>query len=276
MHLGLPIMLQQQINIFRPKCQNALLHLFEENANTSAMVKHSMFVVQQATIHFNPTQILVITADQPIFALAKQAQWNGQSHGKSLFVIVVGGSHLDIAFLRVIGELLDRCGWCKALVNGNITTTGRADSLTGSSHVTRFRWAHEVTCAALYALQQAAYRDFVTTNCGSASPEHYQRWCTEQSKVHPQFKFWSLILHLELLLLQHIKSIRQEKFNLYIECLGQMVQWFFALNFTHYSRWLPVHIRDMIQLEETHPDVYRHAWQPYCSENISCILVHGT
>ena len=34
----------------RPKCQNVLLPLFEENENTLAMVKHSMFVVQQATI----------------------------------------------------------------------------------------------------------------------------------------------------------------------------------------------------------------------------------
>ena len=169
------------------------------------------------SIHVNPTQIPVITADQPLFALAKQAQWKWpESHVESQFVIVFGGLHLEMAFLRVVGELLYGSGWSKALVDGNITTNERADSLTGSSHVTRSRWAHKVTCAALYALQQAAYRDFVTTNGGSASPEHYQRWCTEQSEVHPQFKFWSLILHLELLLHQYIKSIRQGQFNLYI------------------------------------------------------------
>ena len=32
----------------RPKCENALLPFFVENANTLTMVKHSMFVVQQA------------------------------------------------------------------------------------------------------------------------------------------------------------------------------------------------------------------------------------
>ena len=32
--------------------------------------------------------------------------------------------------------------------------------------------------------------------------------------------------------------------------------WFFALNHTNYARWLPVHIRDMILLEESHPAVF--------------------
>ena len=29
---------------------------------------------------------------------------------------------------------------------------------------------------------------------------------------------------------------------------------FFALDHTHYSRWVPIHIRDMMTLQEQHPD----------------------
>ena len=32
--------------------------------------------------------------------------------------------------------------------------------------------------------------------------------------------------------------------------------WFFALDHTHCSRWIPVHLRDMVSLRERHPAVY--------------------
>ena len=35
-----------------------------------------------------------------------------------------------------------------------------------------------------------------------------------------------------------------------------IVPWFFALDHTHYARWIPVHLRDMVSLKECHPDVY--------------------
>lgn len=59
----------------RPKCISALLPLFQEQAHTIAMVRHSMGVVKQVIQHLNPGQIPVITADQPLYALAKQIQW---------------------------------------------------------------------------------------------------------------------------------------------------------------------------------------------------------
>ena len=37
-------------------------------------------------------------------------------------------------------------------------------------------------------------------------------------------------------------------FTLYVESLKQIVPWFFALDHQNYSRWIPVHIRDMESL----------------------------
>ena len=34
--------------------------------------------------------------------------------------------------------------------------------------------------------------------------------------------------------------------------------WFFAFNHTHYAHWLSVHLFDMLQLQETNPQVFRH------------------
>ena len=42
---------------------------------------------------------------------------------------------------------------------------------------------------------------------------------------------------------------------MYVESLAEIVAWFFALDQTHYSMWLSVHIRDMMMLSEKQPGV---------------------
>ena len=37
--------------------------------------------------------------------------------------------------------------------------------------------------------------------------------------------------------------------------LDELLPWVFALDSTHYSRWLPIHVKDMLQLEHKHPRV---------------------
>ena len=49
-------------------------------------------------------------------------------------------------------------------------------------------------------------------------------------------------------MLQYVRSLREGNFHLYVE-----TPWFFSMDHTHYSRWLPVHIRDnMVCLKDTH------------------------
>ena len=40
-----------------------------------------------------------------------------------------------------------------------------------------------------------------------------------------------------------------------VETLGKLTPWLFAMDRMHYSRWVPVHIRNMIQMKDTHPSV---------------------
>jgi len=57
-------------------------------------------------------------------------------------------------------------------------------------------------------------------------------------------------------MLLYVRSLREANFELYLESLTKIVPWMFALNHTHYSRWLPVHIRDMTLLSEKQPSIY--------------------
>ena len=52
-----------------------LLPLTNESIISPAMVAHCMRVIRKPIQHLNPTQIPVITGDQPLHALMKQVQW---------------------------------------------------------------------------------------------------------------------------------------------------------------------------------------------------------
>ena len=64
--------------------------------------------------------------------------------------------------------------------------------------------------------------------------------------------YWAIVLELELLLMTYVRSLRTGDFLLYIQVLGKLVPWAFALNRHNYARWLPVHVRDIITLKEKH------------------------
>ena len=58
------------------------------------------------------------------------------------------------------------------------------------------------------------------------------------------------------MLLVYVRSFREGNFDLYVQSLAQDVPWMFALDNTHSSRWLSVHIRDMTSLSVNHPNMH--------------------
>ena len=74
-------------------------------------------------------------------------------------------------------------------------------------------------------------------------------------KQHPHFRYWNTTLHLENLFLQFMQSQREGNFKLYFDMLWQIVPWMFSMDHFHYERWLSVHIRDLVQLENECPVV---------------------
>ena len=154
--------------------------------------------------------------------------------------------------MQVLGNWLDGSGWSSALVQADIASPGTADSFIKVSHVTRTRHAHQVTAATLYALLKAAYDEYTSE---SGSEIQLEQWCLEQAKQSLMFNYWLKSLSLEILLLLYIRSIREGNFQLYIEALSKIVPWMFALDHVHYSRWLPIHIRDMISLANKHSEI---------------------
>ena len=178
---------------------------------------------------------------------------------------------VKITFIQLLGHWLEDSGWTSALVQAEIASSGTADSFIKATDVTKTRHAREVTAACLYALIRRASTDY-STSVGPNQNEDdeevalsFQKSCSMQANKCVHFDYWMKTLSSELLLLVFIRSIRESNFDMYVESLAEIVTWFFALDHTHYSRWLSVHIRDMMMLSKKNW-VY---WQNSKQENLS-------
>ena len=244
-----------QIQQPAPSDISSLLPLFYEEAKSSAMIAHTMKVVKNAVDFLNPGQIPVVACDQPLYAIAKQLQWQYPNiHGENQVVVMFGGLHIELAFLKVLGDWLEGTGWTNTLVQAEIASQGTSDSFLKAAHITRTRHAHQVTAGSLYILMDRAYklhqREDHTTD-----PLSFEQWRVKMENAIPMFNFWSITLDLELALMVFLQSLRQGNFNLYKAALTKLAPWFFALDHPNYARWVPVHIRDMASLDKMHPEV---------------------
>ena len=57
------------------KCHSTLLPLLRDEVHSPAMVRHLMDLIMDITSKVNNGQAAVITADQPVYAIAKKLQW---------------------------------------------------------------------------------------------------------------------------------------------------------------------------------------------------------
>ncbi|CAB4011701.1 Hypothetical predicted protein [Paramuricea clavata] len=116
---------------------SALLPLFPDNAKSMAMIAHTMDVIKSCVHHLNPRQVPVIALDQPLYTVAKQIQWNfKEKYGEDKFVIMFGGLHIEMGFLKLIGSWLEGSGWTTALVDANVASSGTAESFIKATSVT--------------------------------------------------------------------------------------------------------------------------------------------
>ena len=108
-----------------------------------AMIRHSMGVVKKAVEVLKPGQTPVIACDQPLFMIAKQIQWMWtEQYCEDSFVVMLGGLHIKMTLLKVLGDLLDGAGWTSALVEASIATPGTADSFLKVAHIKRTALVH--------------------------------------------------------------------------------------------------------------------------------------
>ena len=244
---------------------SALLPVWRDDSKSPAMIMHSLDVVKDAVTYLNPEQTPVVAFDQPLFALAKKIQWHHPDiYGQ--MVIMMGPLHIEMAFMKTVGDFLKDSGWTTLITNVQVAHSGVAESLLSGHDVVRTKYSHQVTASALYKLQHKAYIE----RQENEARMNFNEWCYLKEEKNPTFQFWSIVLKMELVLFQFLRSIRTGNFQLYLHSMEKMIPWFFALDHFHYARWLSVHVYDMRMLEITNANVYE------AFDEFGCFVVSRT
>lgn len=85
------------------------------SSKSVAMIRHSMDVIKQAVQELNPSQVPVITLDQPLYAIAKSIGKQSMEKTLSFLEDCILWGHIEMAGLKVIGDWLEDCGWWRLL-----------------------------------------------------------------------------------------------------------------------------------------------------------------
>lgn len=230
----------------------------------------------------------VITFDQAIYFKAKEIQWLRPDEC-SHYVIRLGGFHVMLNFLKVIGQHMEHSGlndvWLESNLYGESTVAGimngkkwnkgiRAHKLTYESLMRIVlpifeKWLVECKSDLIHVLNVSRLTasevnrkvkkreppsDFfnIVKSCQSLS-DAFTEFVDGQS---PTFKLWYSYIVMVELLLEFLYSERAGKWELHLESFRKMLPMFFAYDHTNYARWGSVYICDMLNLSVQAPEVY--------------------
>ena len=253
---------QQQTRTIK-KSVDALLPLVPESITSHSVVNHCMTQVKKIIEHFNPGQSMVITADEPVYALLKQNQLMFPEKFEDSFC-KMGDLHIEMTFQSTIGDWLEGSGWTEIYENANISTSGRIDSFLKSSHVKRTRYAHQVTLKVLLELGRDAFK--------RSDMNSYEEWKANRINESSTALYWFTVIDLQAILFMFVRSVRESNFKLYFETLNHMLPWFFSLDHTNYARWLTVYIEDIRAIEKNSSPLYTEFCDGKFTVNKTCRL----
>ena len=78
----------------------------------------------------------------------------------------------------------------------------------------------------------------------------------EKRSKSQTFRFGDMYIHMIELLLQFIRAERTADWLMHLSSTAGMAPFFFAIDRTNYSRWIPIYLSDTNKLPESHPAVY--------------------
>ena len=111
---------------------------------------------------------------------------------------MLGGLHIEMVIFSMLGKLLDGSGWCKAITDAGITTSGKAKALISASHVKHTSYAHQVTVAALHELKNL----HISTTLNQMTLD--DEWSIKMTEEHPKSHYWSMVMEIEICMLQYV------------------------------------------------------------------------
>ena len=83
------------------------------------------------------------------------------------------------------------------------------------------------------------------------------KWSNENSE-HINCLYWTNVLELEIHILIFIRPLRECNFQLHLAVSRYLIALYFSLDHCNFSRWLYVHLFDLLHLQINSPDLFNY------------------
>ena len=90
--------------------------------------------------------------------------------------------------------------------------------------------------------------------------DNFEDWKKDLIAKNANACYWFQLIDMKLLLFAFIRSLRDSDFQSFLESLKCITKWMFALDHTHYARWLPVFIKDLEALDSSTRDAFEKGY----------------
>ena len=130
----------------------------------------------------------------------------------------------------------------------SLATIG-AGAVVDVKHIKRARYCTQVTVNSLYLKLVDAVKE-------DKSELSLIIWLQEKASSNYMCYYLFVLMILQMEILIFIWSMGEGDFVLHVECLRNLLKWFFALDHFNCARWLIVHVFDLIYLPISCPHFY--------------------
>ena len=148
----------------------------------------------------------------------------------------MGGMHIEQQLLKINGQLTKGTGMDDIIGKAGLEYIALETAFTDVNDMKKARYALQVEITCLYKLLLAAY-----SALGSAM--ELMRWVEQQT--NPMFRYWYEVLLFQINMLLFVRSLRKSDIMLFLSSMKKAVPLCFALDHTHYTKWLSVFIEKL-------------------------------
>ena len=223
--------------------------------------------------HFGQ-QYTVITVDQALYCKLMELKWIVTDY-KTKLIPRLGGLHISMNFLKIIGKHMAACGLYEAWIESGILGPGAAELVFSGKAYKKAMRAHKQSIQALWRILISKFfkelaqinNDLYESICsiqgdcdkiaglvamiqGDTYQKIFAEFIESECEKNANFHFWWGYMEMVSILLMFTRAQREGNWDLHIASFVRMVPFFYRYDHQNYARWGTIYIAEMKQLPD--------------------------
>ena len=236
---------------------------------------------------------IVCVFDQAIFAKAAEIKWRQPEIFQDV-LIMLGIFHLIMMYMGILSKRFKDAGLFDILVQGSVLAEASCESALSGKMYNRGVRAYKLMYEALLneliesmecdqsdtvipifdadVLNADSFEEFLSTDMFLTFETRFSSMIdnfSEQTDTNVLRRFWLSYIEMAELLLNTLYATRTGDWDLYLQCIRDIIPYTFAYDNYNYARYLSPMLGTMLGLEESHPYTYENFKQGYFTAQLT-------